>query len=228
MKFFNGLNQKTWLLATIALSLFAGLSHAQYEDFLDAPTQTMEDTVGCTIEGVQFEKKVGKTPDEKELTILFLLTEHPSAYFNYYDVAKKAIVFDFYDTKIGSSIMEPIKEHPITNSSIEQMRVDLNKDVGGLRPDWRDVVRVTLHTPYDIEFDINEDYGIISFKFKWSRKIEKQFKREKTSFYWKFPLALGALGGAGFAGYFFFLREEPPPSNAIVDGLPPRPDASSQ
>jgi hypothetical protein len=193
-------------------------------DFPDAPTRTKEEEgVICTIEGVQFTKKPGPTEGSKELSIVFLLTEKPSAYFNYYDPVKKAVVFDFYDTHIGESIMEPIHEHPITNSTVELFKLDLNKDVAGLKPDIRDVVRVSLFTQFDLEYDIQEDYGVITMNFKWNKKTENAFKRKSHAIYWQFPLALGALGGAAYAGYYYFYKPDAKP----VDFLPCCPDHPS-
>jgi hypothetical protein len=202
----------------LTLSCLPISTFAQYEDlvdFPDAPTRTKEEEgVICTIEGVQFSKKPGPTEGSKELTVVFLLTEKPSAYFNYYDPVKKAIVFDFYDTHIGESIMEPIHEHPITNSTVELFKLDLNKDVAGLKPDIRDVVRVSLFTEYDLEYDIQEDYGVITMNFKWSRKMEHSFKAKGRAFYWQFPLALVAVAGAGWAGYqYWWVPNHPTNSN---------------
>ena len=196
---------------------------SQYEDmvdFEDAPTRTKdEEGVICTIEGVQFTKKPGPTEGSKELSIVFLLTEKPSAYFNYYDVVKKAVVFDFYDTHIGESIMDPIHEHPIKNSTVELFKLDLNKDVAGLRPDVRDVVRVSLFSDFDLDYDIQEDYGVITMNFKWDKKKERQFVRKGRAIYWQLPLALAVLGGGGYAGYKYFYK--PPPT--AVDFLPSTP-----
>ncbi len=193
---------------------------AQYEDlvdFPDAPTRTKEEEgVICTIEGVQFTKKLGPTEGSKELSIVFLLTEKPSAYFNYYDPVKKAVVFDFYDTHIGESIMEPIHEDPITNSTVELFKLDLNKDVSGLKPDIRDVVRVSLFSAFDLEYDIQEDYGVITMNLKWDPKIKNKFVRSRRAIYWQFPLALAFLGGAGYAGYHYFYKPDP----VAVDFLP--------
>ncbi len=195
-------------------------SYAQYEDdidFDDAPTKTAkEEGIICTIEGVQFNKKPGPTEGSKELQIVFLLTEKPSAYFNYYDPVKKAVIFDFYDTHIGESIMEPIHEHPITNSTVELFKLDLNKDVEGMKPDIRDVVRVSLFTNFDLEYEIQEDYGVITMSTKWSNKTERAFTRKKNAIYWQFPLALAVLGGAGYGAYEYFYKPTPAP----VDFLP--------
>lgn len=203
----------------VAASLSMLPAFAQYEDlvdFPDAPTRSAEEQgIICTIEGVQFSKKDGPTEGSKDLTIVFLLTEKPSAYFNYYDPVKKAVIFDFYDTRIGESIMDPIHEHPITNSTVELFKLDLNKDVAGLRPDIRDVVRVSLMTPFDLEYELQEDYGVITMNFKWSKKTEKAFTRSKNAIYWQFPLALGVLGGAGYYAYTKLWEPEETPKDPL-------------
>lgn len=210
-------------MALLAATLTA--QPGQYEDIIDAPdapTITREEEgIFCTIEGVVLDK-TQISEDVKEIKIIYLLTEKPSAYFSYYDVEKKALVFDFYDTRIGTSIIEPIQESPITTSTVELFKIDLNAQVAGLRPDLRDVVRVTLMTPHDFGYEVHEDYGVITMSFKWSKKIERAFTRKQSSFYWKFPLALAVLGGGGYAGYYYYLKPEPPPIPIDpVPGFPP-------
>jgi hypothetical protein len=214
-----------YLLFTLSCILPASAQYEDLVDFPDAPTRTKEEEgVICTIEGVQFTKKPGPSEGSKELSIVFLLTEKPSAYFNYYDPVKKAVVFDFYDTHIGESIMEPIHEHPITNSTVELFKLDLNKDVAGLRPDIRDVVRVSLFSAYDLEYDIQEDYGVITMNFKWSKGTENKFKRKSRAIYWQFPLALAVLGGAGYAGYHYLYHPDEKPVDFLPCCPPDRPN----
>lgn len=218
-----------------ALTLsWLGAARAQYEDLVDlpdAPTRTQEEQgIICTIEGVQFIKKdVTTEKGAKEYSVVYLLTEKPSAYFNYYDEVKKALVFDFYDTHIGESIMEPIREPPITNSTVEQFKIDLNKDVAGLREDVRDVVRVSLFTPYDFDYEVMEDYGVITMSFKWSKSIERKFKRQIAAFYWQFPLALAILGGGGYWACTEYLDICQPKPKAVdpLPCCPGHPDAAA-
>ncbi len=189
----------------------------------DAPTRTQEEQgVICTIEGVQYIKKENEK-GARDVSIVFLLTEKPSAYFNYYDAEKKAIIFDFYDTHIGESIMEPIHESPISNSTIETSKIDLNKDVAGLKPDIRDVVRVTLYSPYDFEYDVQEDESVITMNFKWSKKYEGQLVAKRRAFYWQFPLALAVAAGAGYGAYVYLVPKTPPVYCGVCTWPPIRP-----
>lgn len=189
----------------------AGPLFAQYEDMTslpDAPTRTAEQkNVICTLEGVQVIKKTNDK-GTKDVSLGFLLTEKPSVYFNYYDPKKKALVFDFYDTRIGESILDTIREAPIIGSNVEALRIDLNKDVEGLQPDIRDVVRVSLYSQYDFEYDVQEDVGVITLSFKWSSKKETQLKRKNTMVYWQVGLGLLAAAAAGVVAYELWLKKD--------------------
>ncbi len=216
----------TWKIGVFAAGLTVLPAHAQYEDLVDlpdAPTRTpAEKGMICTIEGVQYVTQPSqKEKGGKEISIMFLLTKRPSAYFNYYDAQKKAVVFDFYDTHVGQSIMTPIHDPPFTNSTIQSLKVDLNKDVEGLKPDIRDVVRVSLFTPYDLQYDVQDDESVIAMNFKWSPAIEQKFKNQKKAIYWKFPLALAAAGGLGFAAYELWLQPSNKNTTDPIPGYPP-------
>ena len=157
------------------------LAHAQddAEDSLDAPTRIAEqESLICTVEGVQVIKKETEK-GEKKVNIVFLLTQKPSAYFNYYDTRTKAVVFDFYDTRLGKSIIDTVREAPITASTVESLKIDLNKNVAGLKQDIRDVVRVSLFTPDNFGYDVQEDVGVITMSYKVGAKAEKKS-------WWKF------------------------------------------
>ena len=210
-------------LKTFAAMLVCALpTFAQYEDLVDipdAPTRTQADQgVICTLEGVQVSKKEGEK-GVSDMSIVFLLTEKPSAYFHGYDAAKKAVVFDFYDTHIGESPIEPITQDPFTNSTIEKSTIDLNKDVEGLKPDIRDLVRVTLYTPFEFQYDVQEDESVITMNFKWSKKIGKALVAERHSWWWKYSLGAAVLGGGGY--YAYLKLKPPPPKNTDILGNPP-------
>ncbi len=209
---------KAWPVILAAALLPAFPASAQDDDLLnppDAPTRIAEHAnPSCTLEGIQVLKKEnGKNP--QDVNIVFLLTEKPSVYFNYYDAGRKAVVFDFYDTHIGESLMDSIHEPPITTSSVEPSRVDLNRDVAGLKPDFRDVVRVSLYTPRDFEYDVREEDNVITLSFKWNGRWNTALKPQKTAFYWQFPLALVTAAGVGFTTYELLkkpaAKTQPPP-----------------
>ena len=77
----------------------------------------------------------------------------------------------------------------------------------GLKPDFRDIVRVSLYTPGDFEYDVREEENVITLSFSTNNPSAAQttpgarLQRSKPAFYWQFPLALFAAGGLGFATY---------------------------
>lgn len=220
--------------------LFAFAAFAQDEDGLNPPDVPMHsaesESLTCSFEGLQvFRQKHDNGPEEVD--IVFLLTEKPPAYFNYYDADKKAVVFDFYDTRVGESLIDTLHAPPITTSSVESVRVDLNRDVPGLKPDFRDIVRVSLYTPNDFEYDVREEENVITLSFNRSGvegplagapgspsegSQDTRQLRSGTAFYWQFPLALVAAGGAGFVTYELLKT-----SSSKPNGLPCCPEHPS-
>jgi len=180
-----------------------------------------------TLEGVVVEIKEGETPDEKNVNIVFLLSKMTSVFFDQYDAEKKAIVLDLYDTKLGESPIDSVIQFPIKTSHIEQTEIDLNKEVEGLRPDLRDVVRIALFSDYNVPYQVEEEFGVINLRFKWSRKIQKKLARDSRSLYWQVPLAATVVGGGAFAYWYFFINSPPPPASCelctILGPEPPQP-----
>ena len=157
----------THLIFVIGLILLIGIGVCQFSGFEDAPTRRGSVQIRSgTLEGLILEKKTGLTPDAKEVSVTIILSKLPSAFFDYYDHDKKAIVLDLYDTRVGESQLDTIAEYPITGSKVENTQIDLNKEVAGLKPDFRDVVRVMFYSKYGLYYDIEEEFGVLNLKFK--------------------------------------------------------------
>ena len=204
------------------LLVFTANVFSQFTGFEDAPTRRGSANVKTgTLEGLFLEKKVGPTPDVKDITITFVVSELASAFFDYYDPVKNCIILDLYGMKVGESNLDSIAEYPITMSKVEDTQIDLNKDIQGFKPDFRDVVRISLYTRYDISYEIEEEFGVINLKFKWSKKIEKRHTRSAYAKYWKVPLAVGIFGGIAFGVYKMWLEPPDPEVVDLVKGLEP-------
>ena len=202
MKFSGQCIAVTFLLTVVS-------SHAQSADLNgppDAPTRIWtEESLICTVEGVKVTKKeTGK--GQKDVNVVFLLTQRPTAYFSYYDPDKKAVVFDFYDTRIGKSIFDSVSASPITASRVESFKIDLNKDVPGLKPDIRDVVRVSLFTPYDFGYDVGEDVGVITMSYKLGVQPQTPMVDEGRSLNWKLLLGIALAGALGLAAALLLVK----------------------
>lgn len=189
---------------------------AQFDDFEDAPTQRSVGRASSgTLEGIVVEVKPGETPDAKNVNVVFLLSKMTSVFFDHYDLEKKQIVLDLYDTKLGESPIDSVIQFPIKGSTVEQTEIDLNKDVEGLRPDLRDVVRITLSSDYNVPYQVEEEFGVINLRFKWSRKIEKQLAADSRALYWQVPLYTVLAGGAGF-GLWWWLKPTDDPTPCLL------------
>jgi hypothetical protein len=193
----------------VALGLVGTRVFAQYEDLSNLPNGSAEDSQAriCAFQGLKIQKKDG-FKGSSDVTVSFLFSGKPSVYFNYYDAQKNAVVFDFYDAHIGGNSVD-IHEPPITGGTLDSVQIDLNKDAKGMAPDIRDVVRVSLFTAYNLEYEAQEAGGAVTMSYNWSSRKEAQFKRQKKAIYWEFPLALAAAGGVGFTAYELFLKKSP-------------------
>jgi hypothetical protein len=217
--------KNVFIILFIALFLTVNSGLCQFSGFEDAPTRRGTASVHSgTLEGLFLEKMEGETPDAKEVTITFVISKLASAFFDHYDKEKKAIIVDLYDTRVGESQLDTINEHPIKGSKVEDTQVDLNKDIAGLRPDLRDVVRIYLYSDFAIPYEIEEEFGVVNLKFNWSKKIEKELVRSMRSLFWKIPLAIIVTGGAAAYAYYEWLYEKPKPDKDYVGDLGPPPD----
>ncbi|MBN1760449.1 MAG: hypothetical protein JW863_19125 [Chitinispirillaceae bacterium] len=135
------------------------------------------------IEGVQLTAETGTVPDEKLVTGYFIFRDKPSSYFYEVKLREKKLIFEFNDTRVGSSPVPTASEPPIKGFVIEQGKIDVNKAVKGLKPEWHDLIRVVFDLEAVPDVHVNDEYSIISFSFKWTSDPAKQKKytiKDKT------------------------------------------------
>lgn len=128
------------------------------------------------IEGVQLTAEPGSQPDEKIIAGYFIFRDKPSSYFYEVKLKEKKLIFEFNDTRVGTSPVPTVSESPIKGFTIEQGKIDVNKAVKGLKPEWHDLIRVVFDLEAVPEVHVNDEYSIISFSFKWSYDPAKQAK----------------------------------------------------
>lgn len=211
-------------LGLVGTCVFAPCVFAQYEDLSNLTNDSAEASKAkiCLFQGLKVQKKDG-LKGSSDVTVSFLFSGKPSVFFNYYDAQKKAVVFDFYDAHIGRNSVD-IQEPPITRGALDSVQIDLNKDANGIAPDIRDVVRVSLFTAYNLEYEAQAADGAVTMSYNWSSRKETQFQRQKKAIYWEFPLALVAAGGVGFTAYELFLKKSPAGGEGSpLDKLPSHP-----
>lgn len=161
----------------------------------------------AVLEGIQLSSEKGTAPDEMIVSCFFIFRDKPSSYFYETKPRDKKIVFEFNDTEKGASPVPSAKEPPIEGFRIEETKIDINKDVQGLRPEWHDVLRVTMFLDPGVpEISVKDEYSIISFSFKWTTDPDKvdQYvikSRNRSLLLWSLG-GLVAAGGVG--GYFLY------------------------
>jgi hypothetical protein len=188
-------------------------------DNLDGPVQN------AIIEGVQITTDKGETPDEKIVSGYFIFRDKPSHYFYEVKLREKKIVFEFNDTKTGSSPVPSTAESPIKGFTIVSDRIDINSDVKGLKPEYHNLIRVVFDMEGIPDIRVNDEYSIITFSFKWSTNpqlVSKYTVKDKTPkiILWS-TVGVGAVGLGTLAAV---LISKPEPSKPLgpldIDDLP--------
>lgn len=184
----------------------------------------------AVIEGVQIASEASQ--DEENvivITVYFIFRDRPTSYFYETKLRDKKIVFEFNDTELGSSPIPSAQEPPIQGFRIEEEKVDVNKEVVGLNPEWHDVLKVSFYLDAVPKIVVKDEYSVVSFTFKWStdpQKAKGYVVVQKGPRALLFSL-LGVGVSAGVVAAVLFLREgEPEPGPADIDttDLPIHPD----
>ena len=172
------------------------------------------------IEGVQLTAEPGTQPDEKIVSGYFIFRDKPSSYFYEVKLREKKLIFEFNDTRVGTSPVPTASEPPIKGFIIEQGKIDVNKAVRGLKPEWHDFIRIVFDLEAVPDIHVNDEYSIISFSFKWSSDPEKQIKyivRDQTP-----KIILWSTAGVGgiALGTVAYLFLRPPEVEKPLGPLP--------
>lgn len=190
-----------------------------------APANPVQNAV---LEGIQLSSEPGKVADENIVTCYFIFRDKPSSYF--YETKKKLnkLVFEFNDTQKGTSPIPSTKQAPIEGFEIEQKKIDVNREVKGLNPEFHDMISVTFNLTALPQISVTDEYNVISYSFKWSTNPAKQAsltsKEGKAN-----PAVVTTLTGGGVlilgvAGYFLYkaIVKQPiqPPPDLDTNDLP--------
>jgi hypothetical protein len=196
----NNLNQTTNLFADVESSS------------LDANVQN------AVIEGIQITADKGSTPEEKIVSGYFIFRDKPSHYFYDVNLRQKKITFEFQDTKASAAPVPSVAEAPIKGFTIVSDRIDVNKTVKGLNPEFHNVIRVVFDLEGVPEIKVNDEYSIITFSFKWTNNpalISKYTMKDPTKkiVWW----SVGVVGAAGLGGAAAWFFTKPEPAKPLED-----------
>jgi hypothetical protein len=188
-----------------------------------APVNQVQNAV---LEGIQLSSEPGKEAGENVITCYFIFRDKPSSYF--YEVKKKTnkLVFEFNDTQKGSSPIASAKQPPIEGYEVEQKKIDVNKEVKGLNPEWHDMISVTFSLSAIPQINVTDEYNVISYTFKWSSDPAKAAKYVSQEGKTNWGLVGGLVGGGAVlagVGLWYILKPAPgvePPGVLDTTDLP--------
>jgi hypothetical protein len=185
----------------------------------------------AVIEGIQLSSEPGENENESIITCYFIFRDKPTSYFYESKARDKVIIFEFNDVELGSSPIPSATLTPIQKFRIRQEKVNANKDIVGLKPEWHDVVKVTFYLDEVPIIAVKDEYSLITFSFKWSTDSETNQANivdeggMKPGWWWGIGSAIAVGGGIGL--YLFFDKEEPPDTpipDIDISDIPVRPD----
>jgi hypothetical protein len=182
-----------WSAAVLVVALSATLAAGQN----DAGAVS-----NAVLEGIQISSEPGTEAGEKVVSCYFIFRDKPSSYFYEVKKSEKKLVFEFNDVKKGASPIASMAESPIGGFAVDEKRVDINKDVRGLNPEWHNVTVVTFTLEAIPIITVNEEYSVVSYSFKWGTdpsKMQKYVEKDNKK-KWVWIGTLGGIGAAAAAG----------------------------
>lgn len=146
----------------IALFLFTANVFAQLD--LKEKAQLM---------GVQIDERDGTKKGVKKTDVSFIFTGKPTQYFHIF--RDSTLELQFYDAVVGDEKLQDIAQAPfMAGGTITTERLNVNKDIEGLSPLFKDVVRVVLPIEKGVylDFTVSDDYNVITLKTDWSKTVK--------------------------------------------------------
>ncbi|MBN1130231.1 MAG: hypothetical protein JXA71_14660 [Chitinispirillaceae bacterium] len=177
----------------------------------------------AVIEGVQVSSEPGGRPDEKLITAYFIFRDKPSSYFYEVKVKEKKVIFEFNDTKTSGAPVESVSEPPIKGFTVEDRKINVNKDIKGLRPEYHSQIRVVFSVDAVPDIHVTDEYNVISFSYKWttdSSKLDQYVIKPPQK--WPWLVGTGTVLAGGGIAYWWFTRPAPetPLGELSTDNLP--------
>jgi hypothetical protein len=204
-------------------------NNAQYPFSQSVPEPEIQEPSNfqnAIIEGIQITAEKSEASDEKVISCYFIFRDKPTSYFYEVKIRDKKLVFEFNDTKTGSSPVPTASEYPIKGFKIESGKMDINKDVKGLMPEWHDLIRVIFDLDQVPKVHVSDEYSIISFSFKWSSdpskyKLYTVKDNSKKVVIISTAAVGGVLVGGGVYALIKMLQPQPGEKPISFDDLPP-------
>jgi len=164
------------------------------------------------IEGIQISKEPGDTPDESIITCYFIFRDKPTSYFYETKQKQKSIEFEFNDVITGTSPIPSVSEPPIQGFVIEKRKVDANKDVVGLNPEWHDIIKVKISFDAFPKITVKDEYSVISFSFRWTSSADKEGAYTEKDNKGRKVVIIALLGAAGLSlggvGAYLYINKD--------------------
>ena len=191
-----GKNKRSGTLNSVVAGFIVGAATSVFAQAQDA-TGVVQNAV---LEGIQISSEASNDRGEKIVTCYFIFKDKPSSYF--YEIKKKLkrLIFEFNDTEKGTSPIVSIGEPPLEGFTVEQKKIDVNKEVKGLNQEWHDLIAVTFDLHKIPRIDVKDEYNVISFSYRWTIDPDKEKDYEIAEDSRNKAVVLGTVGAGGLIG----------------------------
>jgi hypothetical protein len=156
-------------------------------DFEEGENEEENGIPTAVIEGVQISAEPGERPGEKIISGYFIFKDKPSSYFYEVKLKDKQIVFEFNDTRTSGAPVPSVAEPPIKGFTVEDRKINVNKDIKGLKPEYHNQIRVIFNAFAVPIIRVTDEYNVISFSYKWttdSTKLDKYVIKPAKKWPW--------------------------------------------
>jgi hypothetical protein len=198
-------NRVSLLVFIYAVSAFSQLNFVEKAEFV----------------GIQINEINLPTEKIKKTDISFIFNGKPKNYFYNLNEAERELNIDIFDAIKGEDRLPEIGSAPFKTSRIEYLKIDQNRDIEGLEPDIRDVVRIVIKLEDDVFVDcgVTDDYNVVTLKTRWSLEPIRSVQNKPKYNNWK--IITGVILGTAITAVTLIDQPPPPPPPPIEWTSPP-------
>ncbi len=167
--------------------------------------------------GVQVDERQGDKAGVQKTDVSFIFSGRPTQYFHTF--RDSVLELQFYDAVLGDEKLPEVAQAPfVSGGVVTQERLNVNKDIEGLSPLFKDVVRVLLPVEKGISWDftVTDDFNVITLKTIWSRTVKVGSELTQTKTRTK-AIIIGSVVGVTAGVIAWVLRPEEGPKTKEGD-----------
>jgi hypothetical protein len=170
---------------------------------------------------IRVQEKVSGMGEARFSELSFIFIDQPSAYYHYQN--ENLLTIEFHDAVLCKGEPPATIQSPFADCRIFQGKVNINRGIKDLVPDFKDVLRIDLTIEDGVKMDLTSsiDFNVVTLSTAWTKSAKILFdKPEERSKWWVWVVG-GVVGATGGIIAYLMTREEAEPDT--TESLPPEP-----